>query len=591
MNALSEKVKASNEVNKDASRNLMRARVIEIRKGGGTVKEQIRKQLAGPNDPPGKSQAEPDDPLSSLAAEGRLMAPPFEPLTLAMLPEQNSEMGQVIEAMETNIEGFGHRFIARTTDQADAGLKKLTKSERVKLTNFFAYASMDMSFTELRRRRRRDLEATGNAYWEVIRSTNGKIQGFNHISSYQMRISVLDENPILVEQPILELQDDGSVEIKKIKRWRRFRRLAQSRTTHRFGGSRSVTSGTIRWFKEFGDPRNYDARTGDIVKDEDLKTFKEENLANEVEHFKLYSPRTPYGVPRYIGNLLSIFGARAAEEINYSTFKNNNIPSMVIAVSGGMLTEGSVERIEEFIEAQINQSSNWSKFLILEAEGLVEGEDGGQMKIDIKPLTAEQHTDALFQAYDKNAQNKVRRSWRLPPIFVGASEDYTRTTAETSRILADEQIFAPERDNFDDWMNLKMFPYMEIKYNKFKSNSPNTTDNAELVKILAGAEKTGGMTPKIARDLLEDILGKELPDFPEGFDENLPFSLAMAEAVKNQAEPTEPGQQVTALKAASAAQASGMVLVDVLMATQGELEKRWLGEGIETEHEDDDTEA
>jgi capsid portal protein len=131
---------------------------------------------------------------------------------------------------------------------------------------------------------------------------------------------------------------------------------------------------------------------------------------------------------------------------------------------------------------------------------------------------------------------------------LGKADDYTRTTAETSRRLADEQIFAPERDEFDSFINRRLLPDMGIIYHKFKSNSPNTTDNTQLVKILAGAEKTGGMTPRIARTLLEDILSMELPPLPEDFPSDVPFSLSMAEAVKNKADPAEPGQQVTALK-------------------------------------------
>jgi hypothetical protein len=89
---------------------------------------------------------------------------------------------------------------------------------------------------------------------------------------------------------------------------------------------------------------------------------------------------------------------------------------------------------------------------------------------------------------------------------------------------------------------------MGIVYHTFKSNSPNTTDNAQLVNILSGAEKTGGMTPRLARQVLGDILGQEMPPFPAGFNADVPFSLTMAEAVKNEADPAEPGQQVTAIK-------------------------------------------
>jgi capsid portal protein len=97
-------------------------------------------------------------------------------------------------------------------------------------------------------------------------------------------------------------------------------------------------------------------------------------------------------------------------------------------------------------------------------------------------------------------------------------------------------------------MNRLFFPEMGIQYHRFRSNSPNTTDNTQLVAILSGAEKTGGMTPRIARNMLEEILGDELPQFPKDFPADLPFSMLMAEAVKNKADPTEPGQQVTAIK-------------------------------------------
>jgi capsid portal protein len=224
---------------------------------------------------------------------------------------------------------------------------------------------------------------------------------------------------------------------------------------------------------------------------------------------------------------------------------------MAILVSNGMLTQGSIERISSFIESKIQGSDNYSKFLVIEAEGMLEGEDQGQIKLEIKPLVDAQHKDALFQNYQKNGQNNIRRSFRIPPIFVGLADDYTRATAETSRMLADEQVFAPERDEFDSFVNRRLFPAMNVIYHKFKSNSPNTTDNTELVAILSGAEKTGGMTPRIARIVLEDILGQELPPLKltDRFDPDMPFSLLMAEAVKNLGQPNEVGQQVTALKA------------------------------------------
>jgi len=524
-------VRHSNENQKTMRK--MNARVFSVQKSGK----------------PGKSQSIPQDPFHTLAAAGDVIEPPFDMLTLAMLPEHSGEMTQCVDTMKVNIDGFGHRFVSRIKKQVDGkeapdDVKLAVRKENVKLTNFFQYCTRE-SFVEFRKKLRADKETTGNAYFEIIRDETGEIQSFVHLPSYQIRLGRLDDNYQLVDRKILELQLDGSVKAKTIKEHRRFRKFVQSKVV--YNRSLSTVGGyKMSWFKEFGDPRDYDVKTGGRVK----KSHPQEGKANEVVHLSIYSPRTPYGLPRYIGNLLSIFGDRAAEEINYTTFKNNNIPSMAIMVSNGQLTQGSVDRINDFVESQIQGSDNYSKFLLIEAEELMEGEESGSnVKVEIKPLTEQQHKDALFQEYSAKNQDRIRRVWRLPPIFVGKADDYTRTTAEASRVLADEQVFAPERLNWDDFMNRILFPEMGMIYHCYKSNSPNTTDNQQLVRILGGAEKTGGMTPDIAREILEDILSKELPPISGEFPSDVPFSLTMAEAVKNQADASEPGQQVTALKA------------------------------------------
>lgn len=497
---------------------------------------------------PGKPKNIPQDPFHTLAAAGDVVEPPFDMLTLAMLPEHSGEMTQCIDTMKVNIDGFGHRFVSRIKKQIDGqeppdDIKMKVKEENTRLVNFFQYCTQE-PFSEFRMKLRTDKETTGNAYFEVIRNAKGDIQSLVHLPSYQVRLGRLDEEYELYDRKILKLQVDGSVKIETIKEYRRFRKYVQSKVVYNrslsaIGGYKTV------WFKEFGDTRDYDKETGKFVE----KDFPIDGKANEIVHLLLYSPRSPYGLPRYIGNLLSIFGDRAAEEINYTTFKNNNIPSMAVMVSNGQLTEGSIERINDFVESQIQGSDNYSKFLVIEAEGIMEGEESGShIKIEIKPLTEQQHTDAMFQEYSAKNQDRIRRVWRLPPIFVGKTDDYTRTTAEASRVLADEQVFAPERNSWDDFMNRIIFPEMGIIYHTYKSNSPNTTDNQQLVKILANAEKTGGMAPEIAREILEDILGKELPPLSKELPSDIPFSLTMAQAVKNEADPTEPGQQVTALK-------------------------------------------
>jgi capsid portal protein len=353
---------------------------------------------------------------------------------------------------------------------------------------------------------------------------------------------------------VLTLQEDDSVTLEKDTVPYRFRRYVQSRLggiTRAFAPGHGATN--VRWFKEFGDPRIVDNRTGEVLDGPKANLLPEQHRANEIVHFKIYSSLTPYGLPRYIGQLLSIFGDRASEEVNFITLKNNNIPSMVFMVSNGQLTEGTISRITEFADSQMQGSENMSKFLIVEAEGQFEGTDGSQVKLDIKPLTDQQMRDQMFLEYQKQNAEKIRRAWRLPPIFIGATTDYNKATAEESRKIAEEQVFKPERDEFDETMNRTIMMELRARFHKFGSNGPNVTDDQDLISVLMAAERTGALSPTIARDILADVLNRPLPDInPEYLDPNVPFSIQMAQAVKNlaaqQTGSPEVGSQVTALK-------------------------------------------
>ncbi len=74
-----------------------------------------------------------------------VVEPPFEPLGLAMLGEQSSELGQVIEAMETNIVGYGWRLKSEidlaTLEEEDDELKALIEEENERFDEFLNAAA------------------------------------------------------------------------------------------------------------------------------------------------------------------------------------------------------------------------------------------------------------------------------------------------------------------------------------------------------------------------------------------------------------------------------------------------------------------
>lgn len=556
----------------------------------------IRKD-AGEGDRP-DSKAPKEDTFEALLESNQIIEPPFDMLGLSVQHETSSELGQVITAMEVNIDGFDHQLKSFVDDPSklDPAVQAEIRAEKARLNNFFEACADRDSWVDLRRKLRREIELTGNGYLEVVRSLNGAICGFELLPSYQVRIAPIDKVPTRVEVPILEEQPDGTRQLTYRIVHRRMRRyVAMSAVAIRANFSSAAYSSTgLCWFKEFGDPRTFDNQTGKEVTADQLVNWNgsgqpmpDSRKANEMLHFAIYASRTPYGLPRYIGNLLAIAGDRMSEETNYITFQNNQMPSAFLLVSNGQVTSASVERIRAFLESQVQGRRNYARIVIVEAEGTAEGEDPGQAKMELKAANQAQHKDALFVEYSKGNQDRIRRAYRIAPLFVGRADEYTRATAESSRILTDEQVFQPERESFDAVINRRLFPAMGVKHHYFRSNTPKTTDKSQIVSMLATAEKTGGLTPRIARNAMEVVLGEELPAFKDDvrLDPDMPFSLAMAEAVKNKGDPTEPGQQLTALKtlgilgddgtmpSADASTAEGMETMAKLLRVRDQLNK------------------
>jgi PBSX family phage portal protein len=382
--------------------------------------------------------------------QDRFIEPPLNMEFLATVEEYSTIVQQCVEAMEINIEGFGHMLrplIMRDTLKEGDPVLKTMDDERRRVDNFLKRATGGDSMVAFRRKLRHDQETTGNAYIEVVRHpVSGALDRLVHVPSYQIRLGKTDPSFTEYTYKCQVETGAGKHEVEEIKEVKRFRRYLQMQHG-------VATGGDVVWFKEYGDPRVIDCKTGEVVAEDKIKGFPPEQKANEVIHLRIYSSRTPYGLPRHKGCLITLLGDREAEEVNYTTLKSNNIPSMIVAVSNGLLTPETVQRMKDFVKEQIQGSSNYSRFLILEAEGIFEGTDPGQIRLDIKPLTSQQTRDQLFQEYGKANREKVRECFRLPPIFVGRSEDYTRATAESSRRLADEQIFRPERDEMDHLFN------------------------------------------------------------------------------------------------------------------------------------------
>lgn len=468
------------------------------------------------------------------------LEPPYNPVTLTMLFEHSSALRQNTDSYVTNIEAFGHHFDAvvdleaadvneriasyimqrrsarspmevanplvqipepsqDAIDEAKAELKEKMRVEKNSLQRFFDFCCVDISFSTLRRRTRQDIEVLGNGYWEVIRDGTGQVCQFDYVPGFTVRLMPLDKRPVSIAMPVKTNEFDYST----VTVQRRFRRYIQIFETR------------VVYFKEYGDPRTVSATSGAFFSS--VKEMLEHNphdvAATEILHFKVHTSRSGYGIPRWIGTLLAVLGSRQAEEVNYMYFDNKSVPPLALLVSGGRISTDTVSRIQSFIDNEIKGKANFHKMLVLEAEssGASSGmPDNGKMKMDLKPLTQAQQSDALFQNYDERNIDKVGMSFRLPRMLRGDIRDFNRSTAEAAIEFAESQVFGPERDEFDFTINRKILTAFSIRFWVFKSNAPSTRNAKDLSGMISELTHEGVLTPGESRDLAQQVFNREL---------------------------------------------------------------------------------
>ena len=480
-----------------------------------------------------------DDGVDAAFLSAGALVPPYEPETLCHLVEHSNALRQNIDAYATNIDGFGHRLEpaidleaddadARVADaialeraaageteqgaRADEGaarraeLVRLARTERARLDAFFDACCPDHSFVELRRRTRQDLETTGNAYWEVLRNARGEIARLVYVPSHTVRLMPLDAAPT----EVVEHVRSSPFTTEQVRTRRRLRRYVQ------------ILGVETVYFKSLGDPRVVSRTTGAPSTGPELRDG--DGPATELIHFAVHSPRSAYGVPRWIGALLAVMGSRQMEEVNYLYFENKSVPPLALLVSGGRLTDSAVPRIERFIEENLKGKNAFHRILILEADG---GTGDSKASIELKPLTSAQQQDALFQEYDARNIDKVGSAFRLPPLLRGDTGDINRATADFALRFAEDQVFQPERDEFDYQMNRRLMPELGVRFWRFRSQTPVTRDPERLSGMVEKLVRVGVLTPEEGRVLAGDIFNREFRKLGDDWTKR-PLTLTLA---------------------------------------------------------------
>jgi len=489
------------------------------------------------------------------------LQPLDDPASMYKLYRLSAFLGPLIEAMLTNVYGCKYRLapeldldspkgmeeledalmlqtasssgaapaatgannaLEELTAQAQSESKKIRRLHRIERAHFKFFLSQAPfelgSWDKLRELSGMDLEVTGNAYWEVIRNMAGRPLRLGWLPAITTRATPQDATLVRVKRNLRR----SPIQVIGVDGLRRFRKYVQINR-----------QGVEVWFKEYGDPRVMSRATGkyyDTVKAmeeaewEDPSNASQRPLpATEVYHLKLPGEGSSvYGRPRWSGAYPALRGSRDLDEENLSLVRDEAIPSLMLLVAGGRVGQGTKERINQVIK---DRKSGRKGIMVIDAWQMGKQPAGptNQVTMQIERLKAEQQTDMLFQKYDERCEEKAHGAFRMPRALLGKDLGQNRATTLAMLRFAENQVFGPARNRFDEAVNSIMIDAGAVHTHYVTMGTP-PKDPEMIAQLLKMYTEAGVITPQEGREQAADSIHANLPPM-EGIWSRLPKAL------------------------------------------------------------------
>lgn len=444
-----------------------------------------------------------DTPLQLSPQEARTagdwITPPADLRGLRNLVKQSTILPQCIRAYKNNIAGFGIgvRYIEDAEETPEMAAEFKRAEEIIELLN--TEQDTKEVFEDVIEAR----EIYGIAYLEVIRSLAGEVVQIEFIKDTP---SITKTKPLAPYIPSVYYHHGQQVERKK-----------------RYCKYRQEIGGKTVYFKEFGDPRVMDGRSGLYLAEG--QTLDLEYQANELMEFAIGTEA--YGEVRWIGQVLGVDGSRRAEGLNNNYFVNGRHTPLMIVVRNGTLSDDSFARLQSYME-DIKGEAGQHAFLVVEtesADGRTDFDKDERQDIEIKDLASILQKDELFQGYLDNNRRKVQSAFQLPDLYVGYTTDFNRATAQTAQEVTEQQVFQPERRSLAWAINNRLLNGYQFRYVECYFLEPDVSSPDDLVKILTICNNAGGLTPNKAKQIALSAIGEVSEDYPEDWG-NVPLAYS-----------------------------------------------------------------
>jgi PBSX family phage portal protein len=378
-----------------------------------------------------------------------VITPPWNLYELANYYDTSFANHAAIDAKVENIVGLGYDFeisdrtMLRLESDMDDTQRQRARARieraKIELRDWIENLNDDESFTNTMTKFFTDVQATGNGYLEIGRTTGGKIGYVGHIPSTTMRVRRMR---------------DGYVQI-----------IGQK----------------VVYFRNFG-ATNRNPVTADP-------------RPNEILHYKEYSPlNTFYGVPDIMSAISSLHGDQLASQYNIDYFSNKAVPRYVVTLKGAKLSSDAEDKLFRFLQTNLRGQSHRTLYIPLPGDS-----DNNKVEFDMKPIENGVQ-EASFNEYRLRNRDDILVAHQVPLSKIGGGDASSIASALSQDRTFKEQVARPAQRNLEKMINKIVREHTDIL--EFKFNELTLTDEIAQSQILERYVKTQIMVPNEARQIL-----------------------------------------------------------------------------------------
>lgn len=332
------------------------------------------------------------------------VAPPYNMSYLTQLYEISPIHASAVDARVDNVVGLGWYFDYTDKTKRDREDKASDEEERIRFDGVLAKEKSRLETTlgdfvgteeieEVLNAVVTDAYTTGNGYFEVGRTAEGKIGYLGHIPSKDVRV---------------RRKKDGYVQ---------------------------YVDGNPIFFKNFGDKvtRN---------------PFNNDPRPNEIIHYKVYSPTNQYyGVPEVVSVVDAIAGIEYATKYNLEYFENKAVPRYIIKLKNVQINSEQQAKLMKFFETTTRETSHRSIMVPV---------TGGE-KSDITFEAVETgKQEASFGEYIEMNMMLILARHRISKGYLGISDGQGLSSSRDSDKIFKDSVTGPQQAILEKKLNRVM---------------------------------------------------------------------------------------------------------------------------------------